>query len=188
MALGASIYKAELDISNLDRNYYANRILTVARHPSETEGRMMLRLLCYCLWDSDTIRFADGLSKEGEPALADTDDTGWISLWVELGVPTVKQLRKAASRSSHVAVMTYGEDRIKAWWESCRGDLEKIGKLSIYSVTDAEFEALAALARRHMRIAVTVQDRVVWVADAQGSNIETLYFSVPAYVHYAHNG
>ena len=101
MALGASIYKAELDISNLDRNYYANRILTVARHPSETEGRMMLRLLCYCLWDSDTIRFADGLSKEGEPALADTDDTGWISLWVELGVPTVKQLRKAASRSSH---------------------------------------------------------------------------------------
>lgn len=38
MALGASIYKAELDISNLDRNYYANRILTVARHPSETEG------------------------------------------------------------------------------------------------------------------------------------------------------
>ena len=92
MALGASIYKAELDISNLDRNYYANRILTVARHPSETEGRMMLRLLCYCLWDSDTIRFADGLSKEGEPALADTDDTGWISLWVELGVPTVKQL------------------------------------------------------------------------------------------------
>ena len=68
--------------------------------------------------------------------------------------------------------MTYGEDRIKAWWESCRGDLEKIGKLSIYSVTDAEFEALAALARRHMRIAVTVQDRVVWVADAQGSNIE----------------
>ena len=92
MALGASIYKAELDISNLDRNYYANRILTVARHSSETEGRMMLRLLCYCLWDSDTIRFADGLSKEGEPALADTDDTGWISLWVELGVPTVKQL------------------------------------------------------------------------------------------------
>ena len=88
------------------------------------------------------------------------------------GLPTVKQLRKAASRSSHVAVMTYGEDRIKAWWESCRGDLEKIGKLSIYSVTDAEFEALAALARRHMRIAVTVQDRVVWVADAQGSNIE----------------
>ena len=172
MALGASIYKAELDISNLDRNYYANRILTVARHPSETEGRMMLRLLCYCLWDNDTIRFADGLSKEGEPALADTDDTGWISLWVELGVPTVKQLRKAASRSSHVAVMAYGEDRIKAWWESCRGDLEKIGKLSIYSVTDAEFEALAALARRHMRLAVTVQDRVVWVADAQGSNIE----------------
>ena len=106
MALGASIYKAELDISNLDRNYYANRILTVARHPSETEGRMMLRLLCYCLWDSDTIRFAAGLSKEGEPALADTDDTGWISLWVELGVPTVKQLRKAAEAPMWLSWLT----------------------------------------------------------------------------------
>ena len=139
MALGATIYKSELDISDLDRNYYASHSLTVARHPSETEGRMMLRLLAFCLWGSDTLKFADGLSKDGEPALQDTDDTGAISLWVELGVPTVKQLRKAAGRSGRVVVFAYGEDRVRTWWESCRADLEKIGKLAIFTIQDKQF-------------------------------------------------
>ncbi len=172
MALGATIYKAELDISNLDQNYYASRSFTVARHPSETEGRMMLRLLAYALWSSETLKFADGLSKDGEPALADTDDTGQIRLWIELGTPAVKQLRKAAGRSGRVVVLAYGEDRISAWWESCRADLGKIEKLAVFAVTDEQFERLAETAVRHMRISVTVQDRVVWVADDQGHHIE----------------
>ncbi|MCI5850309.1 MAG: YaeQ family protein [Sutterellaceae bacterium] len=172
MALGATIYKSELDISDLDRNYYASHSLTVARHPSETEGRMMLRLLAFCLWGSDTLKFADGLSKDGEPALQDTDDTGAISLWVELGVPTVKQLRKAAGRSGRVVVFAYGEDRVRTWWESCRADLEKIGKLAIFTIQDKQFEELAGLAARHMRLAVTIEDRVVWVADSEGRNLE----------------
>ena len=172
MVLGATIYRAELDVSDLDRGYYATHSLTVARHPSETEGRMMLRLLAFCLWGSATLKFIDGLSKDGEPALMDVDDTGWICLWVELGVPTLKQVRKAAGKSERVVVLSYDEDRLTPWWTANRGDFEKIGKLSVYSVADAEFEKLAGLCRRHMRLAVTVQDRIVYVADDLGRNIE----------------
>lgn len=172
MALGSTIYRAELDISDLDRGYYATHSLTVARHPSETEGRMMLRLLAFCLWGSPTLKFIDGLSKDGEPALMDVDDTGWTSLWIELGAPTVKQLRKAAGKSGRVVVLAYGDDRVEPWWESNRADLEKVDKLAVFRVGDAEFETLAGLCRRHMRLSVTVQDQIVYVADALGRNIE----------------
>lgn len=172
MALGSTIYKVELDISDLDRGYYATHSLTVARHPSETEGRMMLRLLAFCLWGSPTLKFIDGLSKDGEPALMDVDDTGWPSLWVELGAPTLKQVRKAAGKSGRVVVLSYGDDRIGPWWEANRADFEKVARLAVFVVKDAEFEALAGLCRRHMRLSVTIQDQIVYVADALGRNIE----------------
>ena len=172
MALGSTIYKAELDISDLDRNYYANHSLTVARHPSETEGRLMLRLLAFCLWGSPSLRFADGLSKEGEPALMDTDDTGWTTLWIELGTPSVKQIRKAAGRSSRVVVIAYGDDRVPVWWGSHSGDIGKVGRAEVLVIGDEQFQQLGELCDRHMRLAVTVQDRTIWIADAQGRNIE----------------
>ena len=172
MALGSTIYKAEVDISDLDRNYYANHSLTVARHPSETEGRLMLRLLSFCLWGSPTLRFVDGLSKEGEPALRDTDDTGWTTLWIELGTPPVKQIRKAAGHSSHVVVVAYGDDRIPVWWDSHRGDIGKVSKAEVLAIHDEQFESLANLCDRHMRLAVTIQDKVIWIADGKDRNIE----------------
>lgn len=172
MALGSTIYKVELDISDLDRSYYASHSLTVARHPSETESRLMLRLLAFSLWGSPTLRFIDGLSRDGEPALMDIDDTGWTSRWIELGVPAVKLVRKAAGRSSKVIVLAYGESRISQWWQSGRADFEKVGRLGVYWISDDELAALAGLCGRHMRLAVTVQDKIAYVADALGHNIE----------------
>ncbi len=169
MALGATIYKATIDISDLDRQYYANHVLTVARHPSETEERLMLRLLAFCSHAGERLEFGRGLSTEGEPALWEMADTGEIAHWVEVGWPDLKQVRRAAGKSEKVTILTYGDDKIGPWWSSNKGDFGKLNKLSVYSVDDATVERLSAMASRNMRLAVTIQDGVVWVSDDQGS-------------------
>ena len=103
MALGATVYKAVLDLSDLDRNLYGTFPLTVARHPSETEERLMLRILAFAMHAGERLSFGRGLSTEGEPALWAIDDTGEIEEWIELGTPDVKQVRRAAGKSASTA-------------------------------------------------------------------------------------
>ena len=128
MALGATVYKATIDVSDLDRDSYGNYVLTIARHPSETEERLMLRVLAFCRLAGERLEFGRGLSTEGEPALWEIDDTGAIVQWIEVGCPDVKQVRKAAGRSEHVQIVAYGEDRVEPWWEGNKGDFAKIGR------------------------------------------------------------
>lgn len=118
MALGSTVYKATLDISDLDRGYYATHVLTVARHPSETEERLMLRILAFASLAGEHLEFGRGLSTEGEPALWEIDDTGTIERWIEVGCPDVRQVRRAAGRSNHVTVLAYGEDGGRACRET----------------------------------------------------------------------
>lgn len=99
MALGATVYKAQLSISDLDRNWYGEPVLTLARHPSETETRLMLRVLAWCMRAGEKLEFGRGLSTDGDPALWELDDTGAIIDWVELGVPDLRTVRKAAGKS-----------------------------------------------------------------------------------------
>lgn len=165
MALGATVYKATIDISDLDRGYYGNHVLTVARHPSETEERLMLRILAFCRHAGEQLEFGRGLSTEGEPALWEMDATGAIVSWVEVGCPDVKQVRKAAGRSEHVLIVAYDEARVEPWWTANRGDFGKINKLSVITVSDENAAALAAMASRNMKLAVTIQDGVIWVSD-----------------------
>ena len=136
MALGAMVYKAQLSISNLDRGWYGQPVLTIARHPSETEKRLMLRVLAWCVRAGEHLEFGRGLSSDGEPALWETDDTGAIIEWVELGAPDVRTVK---------------------------GELSKIDKLTVIFIPDSEADALAAMALRSMKFAVTIQDRVIWV-------------------------
>ena len=117
MALGATVYKATIDVSDLDRDSYGTNVITIARHPSETEERLMLRVLAFCRLAGERLEFGRGLSTEGEPALWEIDDTGAIVQWIEVGCPDVKQVRKAAGRSEHVQIVAYGEDRVEPWWE-----------------------------------------------------------------------
>mgnify|MGYP000236215991 CR=1 FL=1 len=165
MALGATVYKATVDISDLDRSYYAKHVLTVARHPSETEERLMLRVLAFCRHAGERTEFGRGLSTEGEPALWELDDTGAIAEWVDVGWPDVKQVRRAAGRSAAVTIFTYDEARYVLWWEQNAGEFSKIDKLCVIAVDDAFVAALAAMADRNMRLAVTIQDGVAWVSD-----------------------
>ena len=169
MALGATIYKATIDISDIDRGYYGTHLCTLARHPSETEERLAVRLLTYCLFvgeENMRLEFGRGLSTEGEPALWEIDDTGSVARWIEVGVPDVKQVRKSAGRSDEVIVVAYGEDRLEPWWQQNMSDLRKVSKLSVAKVLDHELESLAKLMTRTMHLSVTVQDGVVWLSDS----------------------
>lgn len=171
MALGATICKAFIDVSDIDRGYYDSRSLTVALHSSETPARMMVRLLAWILFASERTEFGRGLSTEGEPAVLETNDAGDIARWIEVGCPDIKTIRKAAGRSEDVVVLAYDEARIEPWWQSRKGDMSKVDKLSVRWITDADLEKLAAMHGRNMKLAATVQDGIVWLADDE-HNIE----------------
>lgn len=165
MALGATVYKAVLDLSDLDRNLYGTFPLTVARHPSETEERLMLRILAFAMHAGERLSFGRGLSTEGEPALWAIDDTGEIEEWIELGTPDVKQVRRAAGKSAHVRILAYDEAKVEPWWTANAGELGRIDKLVVVGVSDEASAALAAMANRNMKLAVTIQDGTIWVSD-----------------------
>ena len=169
MALGATIYKATVDISDIDRGYYGTHLCTLARHPSETEERLAIRLLTFCLYVGETdmkLEFGKGLSTEGEPALWEIDDTGSIARWIEVGLPDVRQARKSAGRSNEEIIIAYGEDRIGPWWKQVRADMEKIEKLSVAMLRDDEVSQMVPLMNRSMHLSVTVQDGVAWLSDS----------------------
>ncbi len=171
MALGATIYKASVDVSDLDRGYYGTHALTIARHPSETERRMMVRVLAFCMYAGERVEFGRGLSAEDEPALLEMNDAGDIGRWIEVGNPDNKSLRRAAGKSDDVVVLAYDEAKTDAWWSSHKGDFGKIGKLTIRALSDEDAEKLESLAARNMRLTATIQDGVVWIAD-ESSNLE----------------
>lgn len=172
MALGAVIYKAAIDVSDIDRGYYESRMLTVARHPSETEARMMLRILAYALYAGEKVDFGRGIANEDEAALWEINDAGDIGRWIEIGVPDVKTVRRAAGKSEDVVVLAYDEGKVGPWWESRKGDLSKIGKLTVRTISDENLERLASMAKRNMKLAATIQDGIVWIADDEGRNFE----------------
>ena len=108
MALKATIFKADLSIADMDRNYYADHALTLARHPSETDERMMVRLAAFALNAHERLAFGGGISTEDEPALWRRDLTGAIEQWIDVGLPEARDLRRACGRASEVIVYAYG--------------------------------------------------------------------------------
>jgi uncharacterized protein YaeQ len=116
MAIKSTIFKARLNIADMDRPYYGEHTLTLARHPSETDERMMVRLLAFALFADERLEFGRGLSAEDEPALWRKDYSGAIERWIEVGLPDEKALRKAAGRAAEVIVVAYGGRAMDVWW------------------------------------------------------------------------
>jgi uncharacterized protein YaeQ len=165
MALKATIYKVELQVSDLDRGYYASHALRIARHPSETEERLMVRVLAFALHAHERLEFGRGISAEAEPDLWLRDDTGAIEDWIEVGLPDERELRKASGRSRQVEVFSYGRGA-DLWWEQNRATLARLGNLRVRALAPADCKALAGLAGRNLRLTCTVQDGTVWLGDA----------------------
>ncbi len=167
MALKATIFKAELQVSDLDRHYYAAHALTLARHPSETDERMMVRLLAFALFAEERLEFGRGLSTEDEPALWLKDLTGAVDLWIEVGLPDERVVRRACGRAKRVVVLCYGGRGADLWWEQNRDRLERLHNLAVLNLPPAVSQALAALAQRNMSLQCTIQDGQVWLTDGE---------------------
>ncbi len=173
MALKATIFKAELGVSDLDRGHFATHALTLARHPSETDERMMVRLLAFALNADGALEFGRGLSAEDEPDLVRRDLTGAISLWIDVGLPDERDLRRAAGRSREVKVYPYGGRGAALWWEQNRAALERLANVSVIEIPEAATQRAGTLAQRSMRIDCTIQEGQVWLSSGAA---DTLHF------------
>ena len=163
MALKASIFKADLQIADMDRGYYGKHSLTIARHPSETDERMMVRLLAFALNAHEALAFAKGLSADDEPDLWQRDLTGAIELWIDVGQPDERRIRKACGRAARVLVYSYSGHGAGIWWNQIGARLERIRNLGVYNLPAGIGPVLARLAERSMRLQCTIQDGHVWM-------------------------
>jgi uncharacterized protein YaeQ len=173
MALKVTIYKANLQLADMDRNVYGDHGVTIARHPSETDERLMIRLLAFALnvpgdTDNGTLEFAKSLWDTDEPDLWHKDLTGQIVQWIDVGQPDDKRMMKSSPRAERVVVYTYTASS-PIWWTGVQTKITRARNLDVWLIQPEQSQALAAMAQRTMQLQFTVQDGTVWVADAQQS-------------------
>ena len=181
MALKATIFRAVLQVADMERNYYHDHALIIARHPSETDERMMVRLLVYALHADQGLSFAKGLSDEDEPDLWQKDLTGVIKLWIEVGQPDEKRIRKACGRAEQVFIYAYGGHGASIWWNQVGDKLERNRNLTVIQLPTASTRAMAKLAQRNMQLNCTIQDGQIWISDTNETvQVEPVTVKTPA--------
>ncbi len=166
MALKATVHKVELSVSDMDRGYYASHSLTLARHPSETSERMMVRLLAFAMYADAALAYGRGLSADDEPALWKKDLTGNIETWIDVGLPDERELRKACGRARRVVLLAYGGRGVGIWWNANQAALERLTNLDILDIPVEATAGMAGLADRNMLINATLQDGHIWMGNA----------------------
>ena len=164
MAQKSTIYKAELSVSNMDSHYYETHKLTVAKHPSETDERMMLRLLAFALHASERLEFSKGISTDDEPDLWEKNLNGDIDLWIALGLPSEKLIRQSCGKAKDVVVYSYGGKSAEVWWDKIQNGTTRFKNLSVMNLSETNCVELASLAGRTMQMQVNIQDGDVMVS------------------------
>jgi uncharacterized protein YaeQ len=173
VAQKATVCKAELQIADIDRSLYADHLVTLARHPSETDERMMIRLLAFALnVPSDdrggALEFAKGMWEPEEPELWQKDLTGRLLHWIEVGQPEERRLVKASGRADKVSVYAFSHGA-PAWWASLGSRVGRGGNVEAWLIPFEQSRELATLAQRGMKLQVNRQDGVVFIADGERS-------------------
>jgi len=163
MALKATIYKADLQIADMDRHYYASHALTIARHPSETDERMMVRVLMYALFAQEGIAFTKGLFDAAEPEIWVKDLTGQIKLWIDIGQPDETRLRKACGRAGQAVAVCYSSG-CALWWKQIENKLARLQNLTVLQLPPETSQMLSSLAARNMQLQCLVEDGEVWIS------------------------
>ncbi len=163
MALKATIFKADLQIADMDRHYYASHALTIAQHPSETDERMMVRLVAFAHHAHEHLVFARGLSEADEPDVWQKDLTGTIIEWIDVGLPDEKRILKASGRAIHVTIYAYGGRAAALWWSVISPKLARLKNVTVISLSSVVTQALAKLAQRNMQLGCTIEDGVLWL-------------------------
>jgi uncharacterized protein YaeQ len=173
MALKATIHKALVQIADMDRHVYGDHNLVIARHPSETDERMMIRVLAFALHTpaddlAGRLEFTKGLSDVDEPDLWQLSLTGEVEHWIDLGQPDDRRLMKAHGRAKRVTVIGFASST-PVWWAGIESKLTRAPRLSVWQIPAEQSQALAKLAERSMQLQVTVQDGGIWVSTTQAS-------------------
>ena len=173
MAIKATIYKVHLQLSDMDRHVYADPAVTIARHPSETDERMMIRIMALALgWPADTSQGALDMAKDmwdvDEPALWQKNYSDEILHWIDVGQPDEKRLMKASGRAHRASVWAF-QSSTPVWWSAIENKLTRANRLTVWQVPTDQSQALAALAQRSMQLQVSVQDGTIWVSEGDRS-------------------
>ena len=177
MAIKSTIFKANLQIADIDHSYYADHALTLARHPSETDERMMVRLAAlalhaHALQDTcngdGTLAFGAGLSDPNDPDASLTDFTGRKRLWIEVGQPEDKPLNKAYSQADAVIVYAF-HHAAEVWWKGIENKLSRMDRLQVWRIPADAAQELAQLAERSMQLQATVQEGVLTLGSTRAS-------------------
>ena len=164
MAISSTIHRANLNVADMDRHYYSDHALTVARHASETDERMMVRVLAYALHAHERLEFGRGIGIADEPDLWQRDLTGRTELWIDVGLPDERRVRKACGQAERVVVYAYGGRTVAHWWEKAAPELQRCRNLDVIVLSQATTAALEALAARNMELQLMVQEGDVWLA------------------------
>ncbi len=164
MASNATIHRVELNVADMDRHYYADHSLTIARHPSETEERMMVRLLAFALWADERLEFGRGIGSSDEADLWQRDLTGRIERWIEVGLPDERRIRRALGQADEVIVLAFGGRTVDLWWDKVKRELPRGRRLQVLEVAAQTSDAMVRLAERTMNAQFLVQDGERWLA------------------------
>ncbi len=157
MAQKSTIYKVELSVSDMDRHYYATHKLTVAKHPSETDERLMVRLLAFALNANEHLELTKGLSTDDEPDIWQKSLSGELELWVALGLPSEKIVRQSCGKAKEVIVYSYGRTA-EVWWEKIKNTTTRFDSLQVVNFSETDTSELSNLASRSMKLQVSIQD------------------------------
>ena len=180
MAIKATVYKAQLQIADMERHYYQDHALTLAQHPSETDERLMVRLLAFSLHADEALEFGQGMTDDEEADLWRKDLTGAIELWIDVGLPDERLIRKACGRADQVVVYAYGGRTADMWFDQNRALLNRQKNLTIIQLPAENTQALAKMIQRTMSLQCTIQDGQVWLSNGDSSvQIERIPLQTP---------
>ena len=165
MALKASIFKIHLDISDMDRHYYQSHSLTLARHPSETDLRMMVRVVAFALNAHENLAFTKGLSTQDEPDLWNKSLSDEVELWIDLGQPDEKRIRQACGKAKQVMIYGYQNRQAGPWFKGIEPGLGRFKNLNIIQIPSEQAEALESLVSKSMSLEVSIQDGELFISN-----------------------
>lgn len=171
MALKATIFKSSLNVADMDRGVYLDAQLTLARHPSETDERLMVRLLAWGLNADPALEFTKGLCADDEPDIWLKHLHGGIQHWIEVGLPDERRLKKACHQADRVTLYTYGGRGAHLWWQQNQPLLARFDNLTVIHLEEGFTRALAARADRNMQWQLTISEGQLWLSDGQ-ANLE----------------
>lgn len=169
MALKATVFKAQINVSDTNRHYYNDHTLTIAQHPSETDERMMVRLLAFALHADEQLTFAEGICNEAEADLWLHDLSGVLRLWIDVGTPDEKLIRKACNRADKVVLYAYGARTVDIWFKQNKSLLAQQDNLKIFHLPSDKTKALADMAKRNMQIQFSIMDNQIYVSSDDSS-------------------